>query len=61
MAEKHDGRVRRKGVDKSMICTYRYEAHTYEFDATSKADETKKVWDICKERGWKIKDMKREV
>ena len=43
-----------------MICKWTHGGNAYEFDADNKADETKKVRDICRDRGWKIKDMKRE-
>ena len=43
-----------------MICKWTHGQHTYEFDAISKAHELAQVRDICKERGWKIKDMKKE-
>jgi len=44
-----------------MFCIYTRGNDTYEFDAENKAEETKKIRDICKERGWKIKDMKRVI
>ena len=43
-----------------MICIWKYGNTVIEFDATSKADELAQVRDICKERGWKIKDMVKE-
>ncbi len=40
-----------------MICTWIHGPCTYEFDATSRADELAQVRAICKERGWKFKDF----
>ena len=44
-----------------MICTWTHGQYTYEFDATSRADELVQVWAICKERGWKFEDFIKEV
>ena len=44
-----------------MLCIYKHEFCTYEFDATSRADELAQVLAICKERDWKFKDFIKEV
>ena len=43
-----------------MICTWAHGQHTYEFDATSRADELAQVRAICRERRWKFEDMVKE-
>ena len=43
-----------------MICIWTHGQHTYEFDATSRADELAQVRAICKERGWKFSDLVKE-
>lgn len=44
-----------------MICKWSHGLIVFEFDATSRADELAQVRAICKERGWKFKDMVKEV
>ena len=46
------------GVTNAMY--YKHEFCTYEFDATSRADELAQVRDICKERGWTFSDLVKE-
>jgi len=43
-----------------MICKWSIGNHTFEFDAENKAEKTKKVRAICRERGWRGKDMVKE-
>jgi len=44
-----------------MICKWSIGNIIFEFDADNKADETKQIRDICRERGWKFKDMKKVI
>ena len=43
-----------------MICAWTHGQHTYEFDATSRADELVQVRAICKRYGYKFKDLVKE-
>ena len=44
-----------------MIYIYRHGNYTYEFDATSRADELVQVRAICKRYGYKLKDLVKET